>query len=137
MKNKYLLLLLSVFISFEIQADVLTVEKSQRALIAVINLSQGNEHKKIENNLLFKNEESDAFHQVKKHLDEEYDQVIYLYKENATVDQFFFAVESLANQPQIRAIDVIYYLHGSTQFAKHGGPGIGFFTDNKISRCLI
>ena len=132
MKNTYLMLLLSFLISLEIQAQILVVDKSQRALIAVINLSEGNDHKKLENDLLFRNEERNAIHQVKKHLENEYEQVIYLYKENSRADQFLAAVESLARQPQIKAIDVIYYLHGSSQFAKHGGPGIGFFTDEKI-----
>ncbi len=127
-----LTLSLILLISSQLKAQIIEISKSQRALVAVVNLSQGNEHSKMENNVIFKNEEQNARHLITKHLNDSYSQVIYLYRNQTTSENFLKAIEQFALNPEIKAIDVVYYLHGSTEKAKHGGPAIGFYTEEKI-----
>ena len=100
----------------------------QRALIAVINLHTMT-HKKGLYESIYREEEKLAQNTISRHSTHKYFKIVYLTQLEATRENFLTQVKRFQNDPNISAIDVIFYLHGHSS-ADYPTPEICFVSEN-------
>jgi hypothetical protein len=102
----------SVFLTLPLssaEADARPVERSERALVAVVNLSL----RARSNRAIYRYEEKRAAKKIRRDLASHYGRTVIFEGKAATRENFLRAVREVSADPAVRAIDVIVYLHGA------------------------
>ncbi len=121
--NKLLLLTCLVLTQVLTLAFAQSIEKSERGLIAVVNLYSN--AKKPFKRMLYKNESNHAVSFLKHKTTKAYDSVVILSDEEATLERFLEEVNLMTSRNDIQVVDVVFDLHGHLGNSELG-PSISF-----------
>lgn len=89
---------------------------NERALVVVIDLAEMAK----KNKMLYKWETAKALHRIKKFTEGHYDHIIIHNRKEATKANFYQSLENLFQNPEVKTIDTIIYLHGQNDSYKTG-----------------
>lgn len=135
--TKYILIISIVLSSVGYAYQSEPVEVRQRGLLAVVNMAAGRTKPNSIKTRMYVSEERHAVKLIEKKTREHYGKVVFLFREETNEANFLNTLQELANDPEIKTIDMIFYAHGHNsdpQF-KEGGPAIGLYhPENTYSR---
>lgn len=135
--TKYILFILIGFssVSYSYQAEPVSVR--QRGLLAVVNMAAGRTKPNSIKTMMYVSEESHAVKLIEEKTREQYGKVVFLFREETNEANFLKTLQEMANDPELKTIDMILYAHGhnSDPKFKEGGPAIGLYSpENTFSR---
>ncbi|MGZ3690489.1 MAG: hypothetical protein ACXVAX_03235 [Pseudobdellovibrio sp.] len=111
-------------------SQVDTVTKEQRVLLAVVNLT-ANEKPSLKKHFHTAEEEK-AYRVITEEVTESYSSVHILYRKETDEADFLNELQTIAQDSEVKAIDLIFYTHGHNETYREGGPAIGLYNPEHI-----
>ena len=124
-----ILLLIALF-STQAFSQVETVTKEQRVLLAVVNLTASEKHGLKKH--FHTAEEERAYRIIDEEMPEVYGAVHILYRKETDEADFLNKLQTIAQDPAVKVVDLIFYTHGHNASYREGSPATGLYNPEHI-----